>query len=138
MFGNVYALPRSRAKFFVPAVRKISIIEILVGDITTAVWFRTAITYVRRFFQSQALFLHERFAYLVAFDAGRTFRIADDELFTDIDLLAGKPFGTEVVWVIKDLLWIDVAGPVEAYLFGDGGRVFAQEPGDILKRNIFV
>ena len=97
-----------------------------------------AVTDIRCFFQTQALLFHKGGADLVAFDAGGTAGVTDDNFPTDVGAFALEALRTEVVRVIEDTLWLDIIETVEADLFGDRGGILAEVASDLLKRKPII
>ena len=105
----------------------------------TAVFlFCTAIADVRCLVKPIALLLFKAFADLIALVTGRTLLIADKKFFADISSFASKAMNAEVVRVGKTALVPCVGAAVKAHLFGNGGRIFAKELGDVLERETLV
>ena len=105
----------------------------------TAVFlFCTAIADVGSLVEPVALLLFKAFADLIALVTGRTLLIADEKLFADVGSFAPKAMNAEVVGVGKTALIPGIGAAVKAHLFGDGGRIFAKELGDVLERETLV
>ena len=56
----------------------------------------------------------------------------------DVGSFAPKAMNAEVVGVGKTALIPGIGAAVKAHLFGDGGRIFAKELGDVLERETLV
>ena len=69
----------------------------------------------------------------IAFEAGTAQRITENNLLTCICLFTAEPMDTEVIRIIETAFVPGVLNPMEFDLLGDGGGVFTQESGDILK-----
>ena len=101
-------------------------------------FFCTSVANIRRFDKPAAFFFLEVFAVLVADRAGRTVAVTDDDPVTDIRTFATKPFGTEVVWVIEYLFWLDIIHSMEADFFGYGSRILTKKSGNVFEGSTFV
>ena len=114
------------------------IIIVFMRNGTTVLLFWAAIADVRSLVEPVALFLFKAFADLIAPMTGSTLLIADEKFFADVSSFASKAMNAEVVRVGKTALVPCVGAAVKAHLFGDGGRIFAKELGDVLERETLV
>ena len=138
MLGKIDSDSGIREFFTVFSFGKSCIVCIFVSDCTVIDPLRASIANIRRFVQTAATFLFEVFAGLVTCRTGSTFHTAKNDLAAGIGFLAMIAMDTEVLGIINGALVIPVRQPVGLYLFRDGGRILAQEPGDILKGCAFV
>ena len=97
-----------------------------------------AVTDIRCFFQTQALLLHKGGAGLVAFDAGGTVGVTDDNFVADVGTFALETLGAEIMKVLKGTLWLVTIQTVEAYFPGNRGGILAEVTGDLLKREAII
>lgn len=98
----------------------------------------TAIADVRCLVEPIALLFFKALTDLIALVTGCTLLIADEKFFADVGSFASKAMNAEVVGVGKTALIPSIGAAVKAHLFGDGGRIFAKELGDILEREPLV
>lgn len=114
------------------------IIVVFMGNRTVADLFRAAITDIRGFIKSWAEFFLKVLTGLIAGGAGSAFHTAQDNLAAGIGFLAVIPMDAEVMGIIKGSFVIPVRQPMCLDLFGNGGRILAEKPGDIFKGCAFV
>jgi hypothetical protein len=95
--------------------------------------FRAAIADVRCFVQTAALLLCKRFTDMVAFVAGSTIRVTDNDLFTDIDPLTTKAFCAEIIRVVENPSGLHIIQSVKPDFFRDGSWILTEKTGYVLK-----
>jgi hypothetical protein len=95
--------------------------------------FRAAIADVRCFVQTAALLLCKRFTDMVAFVAGSTIRITDNDLFADIGPLTAKAFCAEIIRVVENPSGLHIIQSVKPDFFRDGSWILTEKTGYILK-----
>ena len=98
----------------------------------------TAVADIRSLIKPVAAFPAEVRAGLVAGRTGGTFDVTQNDLAAYIGLSAVIAVYAEVVGIVKSAFVVPVAETVVSDLFGDGGRVLAEESGDILKGGTLV
>ena len=69
---------------------------------------------------------------------GCTFNATDDDLIADICFAAAIPFAAKVFSIQEHAFVVPVRTSMSLNLLGDGGRVLAEESGDILERGSVV
>lgn len=97
-----------------------------------------AITDKRGPVQTEAGFLFKPRAHHVTFMTGPAQGITDPDLLTCICLFAVEPVDTKVIRIIEASLVPGVQDPMPLDLLGDGGRIFAQEPGYVFERESLI
>jgi hypothetical protein len=95
--------------------------------------FRAAIADIRCFVQTAALLLGKRFTDMVAFVAGSTIRVTDNDFFTDIGSLTTKAFCAEIIRVVENPSGLHVIQSVKPDFFRDGSWILTEKTGDVLK-----
>ena len=75
---------------------------------------------------------------LVAGGAGGALHAAEDDLAADVGLPAVITVDAEVVGIVEGALVVPVGEAVGPDFLGDGGRILAQEPCDILERSSLI
>ena len=75
---------------------------------------------------------------LVAGGARSALHTAEDDLAADVGLSAVIAVDAEVVGIVEGALVIPVGEAVSPDFLGDGGRILAQEPCDILERSSLI
>ena len=119
-------------------VSKPCIITVFMGDGTVVYGFGTSVTDIGSLVKTAAALLYKVRAGLVAGRTGGAFHLTEDDLMTHICLSAMVAVDTEVMGVIKGAFMIPVTKAVGPDLLGDGGRVFTEIFGDLLKRESLV
>ena len=119
--------------FPVLSVSKLSIIAVLMSDGAVVNRPGTAVADIRSLIKPAAAFPAEVRTGLVAGRTGGAFAAAQDNPAAYIGLSAVIAVYAEVVGIEKSAFVVPVAEAVVSDLFGDGGRIFAEESGDILK-----
>ena len=130
---HVYAGTRINQSLPIYPVGIYGIVSVLAGYRTSADYLGTAVTDIRRLIKSVTTFPDKVGAVLVAGGTGRTLDTAEDDLIADICLLTPVAMDTEVMSVIERSFAIQVTHPVQPYLLGDGCRILAQVPGNVLE-----
>ena len=108
------------------------------GDRTSGAGPVAAVADVRGFFETWTLFFYKGRADLVAFDAGGTVGVTDDNFVADVGTFALETLGAEIMRVIKNTLWVDIIQTVEAHFLGNRGGILAEVTGDLLKREAII
>ena len=130
-FRKVDALPGRRAELLVKALCDLGVVVILglygaevPGPVAAVADVGCAVDPV-------AAFPFKAFADGIALMAGTARGIADDDLVAGIHLFTTKAVDAEVIRVVEASPVPDVDTPVKADLFGDRGRILAEEAGNI-------
>lgn len=97
-------------------------------------WFGASIADIRSPFQPTAAFLLEMTADLVAFMTGSTALFTDPQFSTYIFTSAFESVDTEVGRIVEAAFIPCIGIAVKFDLFGDGGRVLAENLSDGLER----
>ena len=124
--------------FPVLSVSKLSIIAVLMSDGAVVDRPGTAVADIRSLIKPVAAFPAEVGTGLVAGRTGGTFDVTQNDLAAYIGLSAVIAVYAEVVGIVKSAFVVPVAEAVVSDLFGDGGRILAEESGDILKGGTLV
>jgi hypothetical protein len=95
--------------------------------------FRAAIADIRCFVQTAALFLGKRFTDMVAFVAGSTIRVTDNDLFADIDPLTTKAFCAEIIRVVENPSGLHIIQSVKPDFFRNSSWILTEKTGYVLK-----
>ena len=124
--------------FPILSVSELSVIAVLMGDGAVAGRLGAAVADIRGLIKPVAAFPAEVRAGLVTGRAGGTFDVTQNDLAAYIGLSAVIAVYAEVVGIVKSAFVVPVAEAVVSDLFGDGGRILAEESGDVLKGGTLV
>ena len=127
-----------RNHFPVFSVGEFRVMAVFLCDRAAVNGFCAAVADIRCFIEAAAPFLLKVRTGLVAGGTGGAFHITEDDLTTHIRLPAMVTVDTEIVCIIKSAFVVPVIQAVSSYLFGNRCGIFAEEPGDLLKREPLI
>ena len=99
------------------------VVSVLAGERAFTYHLWAAITYIRCFIKTITPFSDKVGTMLVTSGTGCALYTAENDLVTDIGLLASVTMNTEVMGIIERPLAIQIAHPVEPDLLGDSSRI---------------
>lgn len=99
---------------------------------------RTAITHIRSVLNLSALFLLKAGTDVVAFEAGATVSVTDNDFAASIHLFTVIAMDAEVMGIVKAPAMEGVYDPMIPDLFRDSRGIFAEVLGNLTERFLFI
>jgi hypothetical protein len=114
------------------------IILIFVGNLASVTCFGTAVAHIRSLYKTSALLFFKTGTDLVTLCAGTAVDLADNDLITNVLLLAPKAVYTKVAGIGKRAFVPGVGHTMQAYFLRDGSRILTEESCNVLKGLFFL